>query len=228
MLRFGTLGPSGSNHDWIARRYLAFHGLKDSEVRLFADFGLAFEALLAGDLEVIVQVAVHGSVTDTVVRFRGRAHLVDTFVFVQPAHGGIDSNRGREAPQPGPADGHPRACGYLEVAYSGPRTQHGRGRRGLVRGKVRFGDHPVQVRRAISTPVSHRRDDRYGRGPVAGVRPAASLRGRVAGVAGCPGEAAVRGWWASGSGLSLRPFVGSNVLTSERSPKRSFNWELRT
>ena len=36
MMIFGTLGPSGSNHDWVTQRYLAFHGLAEARVALFA------------------------------------------------------------------------------------------------------------------------------------------------------------------------------------------------
>lgn len=77
---FGTLGPQGSNHDWVTRRYLEFHQLSEVEIRLFLDFDLAFEELLTGGLNFVIQVAVHPSVTDTVARYRDRAHLVDTFI----------------------------------------------------------------------------------------------------------------------------------------------------
>ena len=80
MLIFGTLGPAGSNHDWVARRYLAFHGLDDARVALFADFDAAFESLLRGGVHHVIQVAVHPSVTGSVARYRGRAHIIDAFI----------------------------------------------------------------------------------------------------------------------------------------------------
>ena len=80
MLIFGTLGPSGSNHDWVAKRYLAFHGLDDAEVELFADFDTAIRSMLSGKVHYVIQVAVHTSVTDIVARYRNRAHIIDTFI----------------------------------------------------------------------------------------------------------------------------------------------------
>jgi hypothetical protein len=80
MLVFGTLGPAGSNHEWVTKRYLAFHGLGRARLDLFSDFERAFERMFAGDIDYIIQVAVHASVPDTVARFRDRAHLIDTFI----------------------------------------------------------------------------------------------------------------------------------------------------
>ncbi len=80
MLIFGTLGPAGSNHDWIAKRYLDFHGLPDAQIELFSDFDDAFDAMFQGRIHHVIQVAVHPSVTSTVARYRGRAHLIDTFI----------------------------------------------------------------------------------------------------------------------------------------------------
>lgn len=80
-MKLGTLGPAGSNHDWVAARYLAFHGLTDdATVVVFPDFDLAFGALLAKEIDFVLQVAVHPSVTKTVAHYRERAHLVDTFL----------------------------------------------------------------------------------------------------------------------------------------------------
>lgn len=80
MLVFATLGPAGSNHDWVAQRYLAFHGLADARLELHADFDQAFESLLTGNADHVIQVAVHASVPETVARYRERAHLIDAFV----------------------------------------------------------------------------------------------------------------------------------------------------
>lgn len=80
MLVFGTLGPTGSNHEWVAHRYLAFHGLARARVALFRDFDLAFRDMLAGRVDHVIQVAVHASVPDTVAGFRNRAHVIDTFI----------------------------------------------------------------------------------------------------------------------------------------------------
>jgi hypothetical protein len=81
MLIFASLGPKGSNHDWVAQRYLQFHRLeKNSRLVLFANFDEAFESMLRGDAHHVIQVAVHSSVTSSVARYRGRAHIIDTFI----------------------------------------------------------------------------------------------------------------------------------------------------
>ena len=80
MTIFGTLGPAGSNHDWVARRYLDFHNLDDARVELYLDFDEAIASMLRGDIHHVIQVAVHPAVTATVARYRGRAHVIDTFI----------------------------------------------------------------------------------------------------------------------------------------------------
>ncbi|ETW96302.1 MAG: hypothetical protein ETSY1_27160 [Candidatus Entotheonella factor] len=80
MLIFGTLGPAGSNHDWVTQRYLDFHRLSRARIELFSDFDDAFEAMFRGQIHHVIQVAVHPSVTSTVAKYRGRAHLIDTFI----------------------------------------------------------------------------------------------------------------------------------------------------
>ena len=80
MLIFGTLGPAGSNHEWVARRYLAFHGLDAARIELFVNFDAAFASLLRGDLQHVIQAAVHPAAAASVGRYRGRAHIIDSFI----------------------------------------------------------------------------------------------------------------------------------------------------
>lgn len=78
---FATLGPSGSNHDYVARRYLAFHGLEGAaRVELFPAFRDAFEALFSGRADYILQAAVHPDAARSVAIYRDRAPLIDTFL----------------------------------------------------------------------------------------------------------------------------------------------------
>lgn len=79
-LRFGTLGTEGSNHSMIVRQYIAFRALADAAVVLFTDFRDAFEALVAGDLDFVLQVSVHPSHTEMSARYVHRVHVVDTFI----------------------------------------------------------------------------------------------------------------------------------------------------
>ncbi|MBC7793982.1 MAG: hypothetical protein H7Z43_09750, partial [Clostridia bacterium] len=86
MLVFATLGPSGSNHELVTRRYLEFHGLGDARVELVLKFEDALEMMLAGSAQHIVQVAVHPETSETVARyyFRHRIYVIDAFI--APSH----------------------------------------------------------------------------------------------------------------------------------------------
>lgn len=86
MLTFATLGPDGSNHQLVTQRYLDFHKITDGRVLLVTDFGRALELMLSGEVDYVVQVAVHPSTTETVARayFRHRIYVVDTFI--APSH----------------------------------------------------------------------------------------------------------------------------------------------
>ncbi|MBN8535266.1 MAG: hypothetical protein J0L51_14380 [Rhizobiales bacterium] len=79
-LRFGTLGTEGSNHSMIVRQYIAFRGLNGAEVTLFTDFREAFDALVSGELDFVLQVSVHPSHTEMSARYVHRVHVVDTFI----------------------------------------------------------------------------------------------------------------------------------------------------
>ena len=86
MLTFATLGPADSNHDLVTRRYLAFRGLDDARVVLVDDFDEALVAMAAGDIDHILQVAVHPQATSTVAKafFRHGIYVIDTFI--APSH----------------------------------------------------------------------------------------------------------------------------------------------
>lgn len=78
--RFGTLGPEGSNHDFVTRQYVRFHGMDDAQVIVFPDFDQAFAAFKRDELDFIVQVAVHPATTEMVARHRDWAFLIDAFI----------------------------------------------------------------------------------------------------------------------------------------------------
>ncbi|MBA2778463.1 hypothetical protein [Billgrantia kenyensis] len=75
-----TLGPEGNNHVLVLRRYLEARGLIDAEVRLIDEFPAAFEALVAGEVDRVLQCTAHFSHADCVGRYMHRAFPVDTFV----------------------------------------------------------------------------------------------------------------------------------------------------
>lgn len=79
-MRFGTLGSEASNHALVLNRYLEAREIQDSIVHLYLDFGEAFDALLSGDIDFVLQVSVHPQHTECVARYINRAFIVDTFI----------------------------------------------------------------------------------------------------------------------------------------------------
>lgn len=77
---FVTLGPAGSNHELVTRRYLDFHRLESAVVELVPDFDEAVARVLDGRADHLVQVAVHPAVPRTVGAHLNRLFLVDTFI----------------------------------------------------------------------------------------------------------------------------------------------------
>ncbi|NIC06784.1 amino acid ABC transporter substrate-binding protein [Billgrantia bachuensis] len=75
-----TLGPKGSNHMLVLRRYVEARGLADAQVKLFDDFPAAFAALVAGEVDRVLQCTAHFSHADCVGRYMHRAFPVDAFV----------------------------------------------------------------------------------------------------------------------------------------------------
>jgi len=82
MLTFATLGPAGSNHEFVTERYLALHGLEGAKVLLIDDFDDALQKLADGDVDFVIQVAVHPAATDTVAQahFEYGIRVIDTFI----------------------------------------------------------------------------------------------------------------------------------------------------
>ena len=81
-LRFVTLGPAGTNHDLVTRRYLAFHKLDDAEVVLIDDFFEGLAMMAGGRADFMVQVAVHPDCADVVSKahFDHGIRIIDTFI----------------------------------------------------------------------------------------------------------------------------------------------------
>jgi hypothetical protein len=79
-VRFGTLGSETSNHALVLNRYLEAREIQSAAVYLFLEFGAAFEALLSGDIDFVLQVSVNPQHTECVARYINRAFIVDTFI----------------------------------------------------------------------------------------------------------------------------------------------------
>lgn len=81
-LRFVTLGPAGTNHDLVTRRYLAFHALEHAQVILIDDFFEGLAMMAGGRADFMVQVAVHPDCADVVSKahFDFGIRIIDTFI----------------------------------------------------------------------------------------------------------------------------------------------------
>ncbi|MGQ3176824.1 MAG: 3-hydroxyisobutyrate dehydrogenase [Blastomonas fulva] len=80
-MKFITLGPSGSNHEYVTRNYLAFHGIdRKAGVELAVDFEQGARAVLDGEADFLVQCAVHPATMATVAKYLEGLYVVDTFI----------------------------------------------------------------------------------------------------------------------------------------------------
>lgn len=80
-LKFVTLGPDGSNHQFVTQaylRHLAIEGI--STVELVLSFDEAAEMVIDRRADHIVQVAVHPSTADIVAKYRKDLFVIDAFV----------------------------------------------------------------------------------------------------------------------------------------------------
>jgi TRAP-type uncharacterized transport system substrate-binding protein len=82
MIVFTTLGPAGSNHELVTRRYFALHGFDDAAIVLVEDFDEALCRMDTGEVDFTLQAALHPSATETVaaVHFEHDIHVIDAFV----------------------------------------------------------------------------------------------------------------------------------------------------
>lgn len=79
MLVFATLGPTGSNHQYVTQKYIEFHALP-ARIELVLDFDDALDMILSGEVDHIVQVAVHPATAATAAKQYRRVFVVDTFI----------------------------------------------------------------------------------------------------------------------------------------------------
>ena len=79
-MRFATLGPAGSNHALVLRRYVERRGYQGARIQLFETFDAAFAALLEGRVDRLLQCTAHFSHAEWVGRSMHRAFPVDAFV----------------------------------------------------------------------------------------------------------------------------------------------------
>lgn len=79
---FLTLGPDGTNHELVARRYLALHQLHHAHLVLIDNFFDGLKLIDNGSADYMIQTAVHPDCTNLVAdaHFKLGIHIVDTFI----------------------------------------------------------------------------------------------------------------------------------------------------
>ena len=77
---FTTLGPSGTNHEFVARKYIDFHELHDATLRLSDTATAGVEAVRDGVADYFILCAVHPDTPNIVGRFFREVFIVDTFI----------------------------------------------------------------------------------------------------------------------------------------------------
>ena len=78
---FVTLGPEGTNHELVTRRYLQFHDIA-AEILLIDSFFDGLTMIAEGQADYLLQVAVHPDCAEIVARahFEHGIHVIDTFI----------------------------------------------------------------------------------------------------------------------------------------------------
>jgi len=79
-VRMATLGPAGTNHELVARRYLDFHGAGTEGLRLAGSFREAIAWLRSGEVDFVLQCAVHPDAPETLGGNFRAVFAIDCFI----------------------------------------------------------------------------------------------------------------------------------------------------
>lgn len=77
---FVTLGPPGTCHEQATRRYIQFHGLKNTEIKFVDDFLVALEWVREGKADFIIQNSAHPKVYEVTEKYCKEVFVIDTFL----------------------------------------------------------------------------------------------------------------------------------------------------
>ena len=80
VITFATLGPSGTNHELVTKRYIDFHRIGGARIVFVDDFAVAADDLLNGRIDYIIQCAVHPDTPKTMGAHYKSMFVVDTFI----------------------------------------------------------------------------------------------------------------------------------------------------
>jgi hypothetical protein len=79
-VRFATLGPSGTNHELVTKRYLAARGVDEYEIKLIPSFRDAIAMIRTGEVDFIMQCAVHPATPETLGENFRDVFAIDCFI----------------------------------------------------------------------------------------------------------------------------------------------------
>ncbi|MGY8960526.1 MAG: hypothetical protein ACKVKG_13615 [Alphaproteobacteria bacterium] len=80
MLKIATLGPTGTNHELVTRRYMAVHDIDNYEIVLAQNFHEAADWLNVDAIDAIVQCAVHPETPQTLGAHFKTFYAADCFI----------------------------------------------------------------------------------------------------------------------------------------------------
>ena len=97
---FVTLGPAGTNHEFVTGKYLEYRGLKNAQIKLIDDFLVGLAMINNGTADYMIQVAVHPECANVVAtaHFKYGIHVIDTFISPSKELG-IVTRRGIKTPK---------------------------------------------------------------------------------------------------------------------------------
>ena len=97
---FVTLGPAGTNHEFVTGKYLEYRGLKNAQIKLIDDFLVGLSMINSGNADYMIQVAVHPACANVVAtaHFEYGIHVIDTFISPSKELG-IVTRRGIKTPK---------------------------------------------------------------------------------------------------------------------------------
>ena len=97
---FVTLGPAGTNHEFVTGKYLEYRGLKNAQIKLIDDFLAGLAMINNGKADYMIQVAVHPECANVVAKahFKYGIHVIDTFISPSKELG-IVTRRGIKTPK---------------------------------------------------------------------------------------------------------------------------------
>lgn len=99
MLRFATLGPEGSNHQFVLQQYLHAHRLTGAVAStLFGDFHDGARSILRREVDYMLQCAAHPATAEITGTYRAQLFVVDAFVSPSRPMTLVQAKRPRAAP----------------------------------------------------------------------------------------------------------------------------------